>query len=122
MAVPTLAPPMLILGDVSSVRVRAEVDEQYLGRIRVGERVVVRAAAFEGQAFDGKVSSIARIVGPSRINTGDPRKQNDADVLAVFVDLADPGPLVVGQQVDVYFKSEQATAQTETPSEHGPDK
>jgi hypothetical protein len=29
-------------------------------------------------------------------------------VLEVLVDLADPGPLVVGQQVDVYFKSEHS--------------
>jgi len=31
--------------------------------------------------------------------------------LEVVVDLPDPGPLVVGQQVDVYFKSDQAETQ-----------
>ena len=96
------------LGDVSALRVRAEVDEQYLGRMRVGQSVEVRAAAFRGREFDGKVSSIARIVGPGRINSGDPRKFNDVDVLEVVVDLPDPGPLVVGEQVDVYFKTDQA--------------
>jgi hypothetical protein len=40
-----------------------------------------------------------------------PRKFNDVDVLEVVVDLPDPGPLVVGQQVDVYFKSDQAETQ-----------
>ena len=105
---PTSAPAILIMGDLSALRVRAEVDQQYLGKIRVGQSVVVRAAAFRGRDFGGKVSSIARIVGPSRIDSGDPRKFNDVDVVEVVVDLRDPGPFVVGEQVDVYFKSDQA--------------
>jgi HlyD family secretion protein len=108
LAVPTSVPAILIMGDLSALRVRAEVDQQYLGKMRVGQGVVVRAAAFRGRDFDGKVSSIARIVGPSRINSGDPRKFNDVDVVEVVVDLRDPGPLVVGEQADVYFKSDQA--------------
>ncbi|HEY1982349.1 MAG TPA: efflux RND transporter periplasmic adaptor subunit [Xanthobacteraceae bacterium] len=106
MAAPALEPAMLIMGDVSALRVRAEVDQQYLGKIRSGQHAEIRAAAFRGREFDGKVSSVARIVSPSQINTGDPRKFNDADVFDVVVDLTDPGPLVAGQQVDVYFKSE----------------
>jgi HlyD family secretion protein len=106
-----LEPPLLVIGDVSALRVRAEVNEQDIGRIRAGQSVLVRAAAFHGREFDGKVSSVARAVGPSRINSGDPRKFNDVDVLEVVVDLPDPGPLVVGQQVDVYFKSDQAETQ-----------
>lgn len=110
-ALPTPQSPLLVMGDVSALRVRAEVDQQYLGKIRVGQNVVVRAAAFRGRDFDGRVSSIARVVGPSRINSGDPRKFNDADVLAVVVDLPKPGPLVVGEQVDVYFKPDQVETQ-----------
>jgi HlyD family secretion protein len=106
LAAPTLEPAMLVMGDVSALRVRAEVDQQYLGKIRVGQHAEIRATAFRGREFDGKVSSIARIVGPSRINSGDPRKFNDADVVDVVVELSDPGPLVVGEQVDVYFKSD----------------
>jgi HlyD family secretion protein len=108
LAVPTLGPALLIMGDLSALRVRAEVDQQNLGKVRVGQRAVVRAAAFRGREIDGKVSSIARIVGQSRINSGDPHKFSDVEVLEVVVDLPDPGPLVVGEQVDVYFKSGQA--------------
>jgi HlyD family secretion protein len=113
LAAPSLEPALLVIGDVSALRVRAEVNEQDIGRIRAGQSVVVRAAAFHGREFDGKVSSVARVVGPSRINSGDPRKFNDVDVLEVVVDLQDPGPLVVGQQVDVYFKSEHPEAETQ---------
>jgi HlyD family secretion protein len=108
MAGPSLEPALLTVGDLSGLRVRAEVDEQYLGRIRVGQRIQVRTAAFRGRQFEGKVASIARIVGPSRINSRGPRKFNDVDVLEVVIDLTDPGPLVVGEQVDVYFSAERA--------------
>jgi HlyD family secretion protein len=95
------------------LRVRAELDEQYLGKMRVGQRVMVRTAAFAGREFDGKVFSVARMVGPERINARGPRKFNDVDVLEVVVDLSNPGPLVVGEQVDVYFSSDRS-AQAET--------
>jgi HlyD family secretion protein len=106
-AIPAAGPPIMSIGDVGVLRVRAEVNEQDLGRIRVGQAVLVRAGAFHGREFDG-VSSIARVVGPSRINSGDPRKFSDVDVLEVLVDLPNPGPLVVGEQVDVYFKSDRS--------------
>jgi HlyD family secretion protein len=110
LGLPSLQPALVIIGDVSALRVRAEVNEQDLGRIRAGQSVLIRAAAFRGREFDGKVSSVARLVAPSRINSGDPRKFNDIDVLEVLVDLPESGPLVVGEQVDVYFKSERSDA------------
>jgi HlyD family secretion protein len=114
LAVPASEPALVVLGDVSGLRVRAEVDEQYLGQVRVGQRVLMRAAAFRGQEFEGKVASIARIVGPGRINARGPRKFNDVDVLEVVVDLTDAGPLVVGAQIDVFFRSERSeSAQTQ---------
>jgi HlyD family secretion protein len=108
LSMPSIGPAMVVIGDVSALRVRAEVNEQDLGRIRVGQGVLVRAGAFHGREFEGKVSSVARVVGPSRINSGDPRKFSDVDVLEVLVDLPSAGPLLVGEQVDVYFKSDRA--------------
>ena len=58
----------MLLGDVSALRVRAELDERDLVKVRVGQRVVVRADAFRGREFDGKVASIDQVVGPGRIN------------------------------------------------------
>jgi HlyD family secretion protein len=95
-------------GDVSALRVCAEVNEQDLGRIRLGQAVLVRTGAFHGREFKGRVSSIARVVGLSRINSGDPRKFSNVDVLKVLVELPNPGLLVVGEQVDVYFKSDRS--------------
>jgi HlyD family secretion protein len=111
LAVPSPEPAMLVLGDVSALRVRAEVEEQYLGRLRVGQHVKIRAAAFRGREFAGTVSSIAPMVGQGRISSRGARKFNDVDVLEVLVDLPDSGPLVIGEQVDVYFSAEQPETQ-----------
>jgi HlyD family secretion protein len=111
LAMPTLRPAILVMGDLSALRIRAEVDQQYLGKIRIGQRAEVRVAAFRDRKFGGNVSSIARVIGPSRINSGDPRTFKDVEVLEVDVDLPDPGPLAVGEQVDVYFRSDQAETQ-----------
>ena len=85
---------------------RAELDERDIGKVRQGQRAVVRAAAFPGREFEGKVASTAQIVGPGRISARGARKLSDVDVLEVVVDMAEPGPLVVGMQVDVYLSAE----------------
>ena len=111
LAAPSSEQPLMLLGDVSALRVRAELDERDLVKVRVGQRVVVRADAFRGREFDGKVASIDQVVGPGRINARGPRKFTDIDVMEVLVDLADTGPLVPGMQADVYFSSDTPTRQ-----------
>jgi HlyD family secretion protein len=97
--------PLVVLGDVSSLRIRAELDERDLTKVKVGQTVSVRANAFKDQTFAGKVARIAQFVGPSRMNAQPSRgKLNDVDVVEVMVDLTDPGPLTVGMQADVYFQ------------------
>ena len=66
LAAPSATQPLVVLGDVSALRVRAELDERDFGEIKVGQSVLVRAAAFRGREFAGKVSFIAPIVEPGR--------------------------------------------------------
>jgi HlyD family secretion protein len=108
LAAPSAPQPLVLLGDLSALRVRAEVDERDLAEIKIGQPVLVRAAAFRGREFPGKVSFIAPIVEPGRINTRGQRALTDVDVVEVLVDLAEAGPLVVGMKVDVYFRHDNA--------------
>jgi hypothetical protein len=62
LAAPTLPQPLLILGDLSRLRVRAELDEHDVGKIKPGDAVVVRADAFRGRDFAGTVAAIAPLV------------------------------------------------------------
>jgi HlyD family secretion protein len=104
LASPSGTQPMIVLGDVSALRIRAELDERDFGEIKIGQPVLARAAAFRGREFAGKVSFIAPIVEPGRINSRGQRNMTDVDVIEVLVDLADPGTLAVGMKVDVYFR------------------
>jgi HlyD family secretion protein len=107
MAAPNTAQPLVLLGDVSALRVRAELDERDFGEIKIGQAVSVRPAAFRNREFAGTVSFIAPLVEPSRSSRGQ-RNQTDVDVVEVLVDLAEPGPLAVGMKADVYFRHNSA--------------
>jgi HlyD family secretion protein len=104
LATPSAVQPLLLLGDISAMRVRAELDERDFGGIRIGQNVLVRSAAFPEREFAGKVLSIAPIVQSSRISPRDQRNLTDVNVADVVVNLADPGPLTAGMKVDVYFR------------------
>jgi HlyD family secretion protein len=101
---PAAPQPLVVLGDLSALRVRAEIDERNFGAIRTGQPVVVRSVAFPERDFAGTVSSIAQIVGPGSFGARGQSTFTDIDVAEVVVDLTAPGPLIVGMKVDVYFR------------------
>jgi HlyD family secretion protein len=104
LATPAAPQPLMLIGDISQLRVRAELDERDFGEIKIGQPVLVRSSAFRGREFAGKVSSIAPLVDAGRINARDQRGLSDVRVVEVMVDLAEPGPLAVGMKVDVFFR------------------
>jgi len=106
-AAPSLPQPLLLLGDLSQLRVRAELDEHNAGKVKVGEPVMVRAEAFHDQTFAGKVVAIAPLIQPARLSSPRSRNLTDFNVNEVMIDLNEPGPLIAGMNVDVYFGSEQ---------------
>jgi HlyD family secretion protein len=100
-----ISQPLMSLGDLSAQRVRAELDERDVCKIKLGDNVAVRADAFRGREFAGKVVNIAPIIRPGRINSPESRNLTDFSVFEVLIDLADPGPLADGMKVDVYFQA-----------------
>lgn len=99
-------PQLVLLGDLSGLRVRAEVDERDVSKIKIGGAVVVRSEAFRDREFAGKVMSISPMVQPARINSPGSGNLTDFSVADVLIELADLGPLLVGMKVDVYFQHE----------------
>ena len=108
LAAPGSLQPLLLLANLSALRVRAELDERDLGSIKVGQAVSVRAAAFPGREFEGSVSSIAPLVEPGSLDARGTRNQNDVDVVEVMVELVRPDPLAVGMKADVYFRPDES--------------
>ncbi|MDX2287614.1 MAG: efflux RND transporter periplasmic adaptor subunit [Hyphomicrobiaceae bacterium] len=105
-AVPSPDAALLLFGDIAKLRVRAEVEERDVAKVRVGQKVIVKADAFPDQDFAGTVTEIASALGSPRIASRGPRRPNDVDVLEVVADLEGTPPLLTGMRVDVFFKSE----------------
>jgi HlyD family secretion protein len=103
-AMPSSAQPLLVIGDISSLRVRAELDDRDVGNVKIGQPVVVRATAFPDREISGRVASIAPTVRSASSVARGPRNPTDIDVVEVLIELNDPGPLASGMQVDAYFR------------------
>jgi HlyD family secretion protein len=95
---------LLLLGDVSALKVRAEVEERDAAKVRVGQVVVVRSDAYQDREFNGKVASLAPSLGPGKLGQRGPRRPSDVDVLEVVVDMDGQPPLLPGMRVDVFFR------------------
>lgn len=101
---------LVLFGDLTRLRVRAEVEERDVVKIRPGQRIVVRADAYPDQEFEGVVTSLAPALGPPRILSRGPRRPNDVEVLEVFADLDGEPPLLTGMRVDTFFRNETAVS------------
>ena len=69
LAAPSALQPLLSIANLSTLNVRAELDERDIAEIKVGQAASVRAAAFPGKEFAGTVTSIAPLVEPSRLSS-----------------------------------------------------
>lgn len=98
--------PVVTLGDSTAMRVRAEVDETDVAKVRVGQRVSATADAFGERRFSGRVVRVGQMVGRKSVRTDDPAERVDTKVLEVLVELEDGRELPSGLRVDVFFSIE----------------
>ena len=96
------ADPLMIVGDTRTLRVRMDVDERDVGRVRTGANAIVRAPSFEGTDFAGKVVEIGKRMGRKNVSTDNPTERTDMKILETVIELQAPDGLVVGQRVMVY--------------------
>ena len=102
----TLGQPVLSMADDSRLRVRAEVDETDVAKIRLGAPAFITADAYRGETFTGRVIKIGAAVGRKTMMSDDPAEKRDREVLETWVEL-DPsarGRLVIGLRVDVIIE------------------
>ena len=96
--------PFAVVGDVSRLEVTAEVEERDISKVWVGQNVVVRANAFSGKDFTGKVTAIAAKVGSPALGLRGPSQPRDVEILEVDITLDGKPPLLPSMRVDVFFK------------------
>ena len=98
--------PLIVMGDMSVVRVKAEVDEGDVAKIKLGQKAFVRSVSHPGKEFEGKVERLAPSLAQAKICPRGPRRANDVEVMEVTVDLEGTVPLLPGMRVDTFFRKD----------------
>jgi multidrug efflux pump subunit AcrA (membrane-fusion protein) len=114
---PTAAEPPMILGQIDSVQVRAEVDEQVAPRIRPGARAVGFIKGDAGKGIPLDFVRIEPFVIPKRSLTGSGTERVDTRVLQVIYRFprSAGAPIYVGQQMDLFIEAEPADVSESAP-------
>lgn len=99
--------PLMVLGDIDTLQIRADVDEQNAPLVQTGREA---KAYLKGDTKDALPLTFVRIdpfVVPKKSLTGDSTERVDTRVLQVIFNLKKPAgkTLYVGQQVDVYIEA-----------------
>jgi HlyD family secretion protein len=94
-------------GDDSRLRVRVDVDETDVSRLRLGDRAYFTAQAFGAQKFWGTVVRVGRELGKKNVRTDEPSEKLDTKVLETLVDLDGHPPLPMGLRVDSFILSSE---------------
>lgn len=104
--------PLMILGEVEKLQVRAEVDEQNAPLVEPGRAAVAFMKGDTQRKIPLRFVRIEPFVIPKRSLTGDSAERVDTRVLQIIFELDRPEvPLYVGQQVDVFIERTLATPQ-----------
>lgn len=101
---PQVEVPLVTMGDMTSVRVKAEVDEADVSKIKVGQKAFVRNISHPGKDFEGKVTLLSPTLASPKIGPRGPRRTNDVEVLEVTIELVGTTQLVPGMRVDAFFR------------------
>ena len=104
----TVPDPVLTVGDRKTLRVRVDVDETDVSKVRLGQKAYVTADAFGKQKFWGHVVRVGQQLGPKNVRTDEPTEKVDTKILETLVEL-DPGStLPDGLRVDAFIVPDNA--------------
>lgn len=96
--------PLLLLGDIATFQLRADIDESDAPRIRSDCQAVAYLKGTRSDPIPLKFSRIEPYVTPKRSLTGESTERVDTRVLQVIFTFEHPSiPVYVGQQMDVFI-------------------
>ncbi len=94
------------IADVSLLRVRVDLDETDVAKVRLNQSAYVTADAFGERKFAGKIIKIGQILGRKNFRTERPTEKVDTKILEVLIELAPGEKLPLGLRVDAFIKSD----------------
>ncbi len=95
---------VVTMADLSTLRVRADVDERDIAALRLGQRAYVTADAYGNRRFGGRVVRISEMLGRKNVRTDEPTERVDTKVLETLIELDADQRLPVGLRVDAYLE------------------
>ena len=97
--------PIVALGDVSRLRVRADIDEADIAALCAGQRAYVTAGAYGDRKFYGRVYRVGQALGRKNVHTDEPAERLDAKILETLIDLDHGQHLPPNLRVDVFIET-----------------
>jgi HlyD family secretion protein len=111
----TVPDPVLTIGDRKTLRVRVDVDETDVSKVRMRQRAYVTADAYGKQKFWGRVVRVGQQLGPKNVRTDEPTEKVDTKILEILVELDGGLELPDGLRVDAFIVPEdEALAEAHT--------
>jgi ABC exporter DevB family membrane fusion protein len=98
---------IISLADVSALRVRVDLDETDVAKVRENQKAFVTADAYGEQKFYGKIVKIGQILGRKNFRTERPTEKVDTKILEVLIQLEPNQKLPLGLRVDAFIESEK---------------
>jgi multidrug efflux pump subunit AcrA (membrane-fusion protein) len=115
------AEPLIVLGDAGPRHVRVDIDENDIPRFQPSASAVAYARGNTDRPYALRFVRVQPFVIPKRSLSGDTAERVDTRVLqAIYVIEEDDRSVFVGQQMDVFIRSEQAPADATRMAENNP--
>jgi multidrug resistance efflux pump len=107
--------PMIVLGDLSKLHVRVDIDEHDLSDFHAGARAWATPRGDPTHKFELQFVKVEPYVIPKRSLTGDNTERVDTRVLQVIFAIPDQRSIdvYVGQQMDIYIEVPKAAEVSE---------
>jgi multidrug efflux pump subunit AcrA (membrane-fusion protein) len=99
-----LPQPLILMGDTSTLNVRADIDEQEVWRLREGAAAMGSPRGTTGVKFPLRFVREEPYIVPKKSLTGDSTERVDTRVMQVLFALAGDARVRPGQQMDVFIE------------------
>jgi len=104
MVAPSPGQPLIVVGDMSKMQIKAEVDEADVPKIALEQKAYVTSVSFPDRKFEGKVTELAPSLASPLSGQRGPRRPTDVEVMEVTIELDGEVPLLPGMRADAFFR------------------
>lgn len=93
--------PAILIGDLSKLRVRAEIDENYALALREGQKAVLFGRGLGDKEIPAHVALVKQVMGKKTVFAKTATERKDIDVIQVFIEPDTALQAPVGLEVNV---------------------